>query len=52
MSLYIYFRILETLKSKNMSPKIFVKEAILEMSKIYTMDHCARISLAEILEKS
>ncbi len=52
ISLYIYFRILETLKAKNMSPKVSVKEAILELSKIYAMVHGARVSLAEIPEKS
>ena len=52
ISLYIYFRILETLKGKNMSPKVSVKEAILELSKIYAMVHGARVSLAEIPEKS
>ena len=52
ISLYIYFRILETLKAKGMSPKISVKEAILELSKIYAMVHGARVSLAEIPDKS
>lgn len=33
-------------------PKISVKEAILELSKIYAMVHDARISLVEISEKS
>ena len=50
--LYIYFRVLEMLKAKNMSPKISLKEAILELSKIYAMIHRARVSLAEIPEKS
>ena len=45
--LYIYFRVLEMLKAKNMSPKISLKEAILELSKIYAMIHRARVSLAE-----
>ncbi len=35
-----------------MSPKVSVKEAILELSKIYAMVHGARVSLAEIPEKS
>ena len=35
-----------------MSPKISVKESIMELSKIYAMVHGARISLAEIPEKS
>ena len=52
ISLYIYFRILEMLKAKNMSPKVSVKESILELSKIYAMVHGARVSLAEIPEKS
>ena len=52
ISLYIYFRILGTLKAKGMSPKISVKEAVLELSKIYAMVHGARVSLAEIPEKS
>ena len=52
ISLYIYFRILGALKAEGMSPKISVKEAILELSKIYAMVHGARTSLAEIPEKS
>ncbi len=52
VSLYIHFRILGALKAKGMSPEISVKEAILELSKIYAMVHGARISLAEIPEKS
>ncbi|MHB1709461.1 MAG: hypothetical protein ACYCT2_08325 [Thermoplasmataceae archaeon] len=35
-----------------MSLTISVKEAILELSKIYAMVHGARTSLTEILEKS
>ena len=50
--LYIYFSILETLKAKGMSPKISVKEAVLELSKIYAMIHGAMVSLMEIPEKS
>ena len=41
ISLYIYFRILGALKAKGMSPKISVKEAILELSKIYAIVHGA-----------
>ena len=35
-----------------MSPKISVKEAILELSRIYAIVHDARIFLSEIPEKS
>ncbi|EQD29094.1 transposase [mine drainage metagenome] len=52
ISLYIYFRILETLKTRNMSSKISVKETLRETSKIYAMVHGARISTAEIPEKT
>ena len=52
ISLYIYFRILGVLNAKGMSPKISVKDAILELSKIYVLVHGARTSLAEIPEKS
>ena len=52
ISMYIYFRILAALKAKGISPKISVKEAVLELSKIYAMVHGARVSLAEIPEKS
>jgi hypothetical protein len=40
------------LNAKGMSPKISVKDAILELSKIYVLVHGARTSLAEIPEKS
>ena len=52
ISLYIYFRILGVLKAEGMSPKISVKDAIFELSKIYVLVHGARTSLAEIPEKS
>ena len=52
ISVYIYFRILGALKAKGMSPKISVKETILELSKIYAIVQGAGTSLAEIEEKS
>lgn len=52
ISLYMYFSILETLKAKDLSHKISVKEALFELSKIYVIADGARRSLAEIPDKS
>ncbi len=37
LSLYIYFSILQMLKSHDLHPKMSVKEALLELSKIYAI---------------
>ena len=52
ISLYMYFSILQTLKNNGMSQKMSVKEALLELSKIYVIADGARRTLAEIPERS
>ncbi|MEM0174296.1 MAG: hypothetical protein QXI16_07310 [Sulfolobaceae archaeon] len=52
ISLYIYFGILETLKSKGMAHKISIKEVLFEFSKIYVIANSAKRSVSEIPGKS
>ncbi|EQD68058.1 transposase, partial [mine drainage metagenome] len=52
LSLYVYFSILQLLKSHGLHPKISVKEALLELSKIYAITRGARRSLSEVPLKS
>ena len=52
ISLYMYFSILQVLKDHDVSQKIFVKEALFELSKIYITVSGARRTVSEILEKS
>ncbi|MEM3265490.1 MAG: hypothetical protein QXH07_06005 [Thermoplasmata archaeon] len=52
ISLYMYFIILEILSEKRMSPKISVKEALFELSKIYVIKDGARRTVTEIPNKS
>ncbi|MEM3264953.1 MAG: hypothetical protein QXP59_04240 [Saccharolobus sp.] len=52
ISLYIYFGILETLKSKGMAHKISVKDVLFELSKIYVIANGAKRSVSEIPGKS
>ncbi|MEM0160842.1 MAG: hypothetical protein QXQ25_03865, partial [Thermoplasmata archaeon] len=52
ISLYMYFIILEILREKRMSPKISVKEALFELSKIYVIKDGARRTVTEIPNKS
>ncbi len=52
LSLYVYFSILQMLKSHGLHPKISVKECLLELSKIYAISNGGRRSLSEIPAKS
>ena len=50
-SLIAYYRILSLLKKKGINDRISVKDAILQLSKIYLMDVGSRSILAEIPKK-
>ncbi|MHB8397127.1 MAG: hypothetical protein ACYDBK_08015, partial [Thermoplasmataceae archaeon] len=52
LSLIAYYRILKLLKEKHVNSRISVKDAILQLSKIYLTDIGNRTIVAEIPKKS
>ncbi len=52
LSLFVYYRILKLLKKKQINRKISVKDALLQLSKIYMIDVGDRTMMAEIPKKA
>ena len=52
ISLIVYYRILKLLKEKRVSDRVSVKDAVLQLSKIYLVDAGGRTIVAEVPKKA